>query len=149
MRCVSRLFSGAVVVVVIAVLAGCSASPPISSDGLYGPDPGRQTVAGSQGQGMVARSVGYPPSAVLAATRQALTKLEYAAGESSDPLVASGRYLCNGSHRVTTAIYVRPEGAGSRVTVLFDNHDRPCSMGSVEEVGATQVFKAIQRVLET
>ena len=149
MRCVSRLFSGVVAVVIFAVLSGCAGAPPISTDGLYGPDPGRQSIAGSRGQGMVARSVAHSPGDVLAAARQALVKLEYSATNSSRPLVATGRYRCNGSHRVTMAIYAQPDGMGSRVTVLFDNHDLPCSLGNVQEVGATQVFKAIEKALET
>tara|TARA_Y100001934_G_scaffold70230_1_gene87255 strand:- start:62 stop:346 length:285 start_codon:yes stop_codon:yes gene_type:complete len=85
---------------------------------------------------------------VIRAARQALTNLGYEAGQSAQPLVASGRYTCDGRHRVSMAVYVQPEGAGSRVTVLFDNHDRPCSLGNVPELGATQVFKEIVQVAE-
>ena len=150
MKCITRLFSGIVVVVVsMAVLIGCAGSPPLDTSGLYGPNPGRQAVSGSQGQGVAARSITQPPAQILQAARSALAELGYTAGDSDNPLVASGRYLCDGSHRVTMAVYVVPEAAGSRVTVLFDNHDRPCSLGDVAEVGATQVFKAIERELKT
>ena len=148
MRCVSRLFSG-VAVAVVVVLGGCAGNPTLSTTNLYSPSPGRQDVQGSQGQGLVSRSLDLSPRESMAAARQALSNLGYEAGDSSSPLVASGRYTCDGRHRVTMAVYVQPEGGGSRVTVLFANHDRPCSLGNVPELGASQVFREIVRIIET
>jgi hypothetical protein len=129
------------------VLLGACGTAPVTSVGLYGDAPVRHAVAGSTGQGIATRVIAAAPDDVLAAARATFVKLDYVletevATGAGSRLTARGRAHCVGNLRkVTMAVYVAATATGTAVTVIFDNHDQPCPLGNLVEVGASQILQ--------
>ncbi len=137
-------------------LVGCLVgAPPPSAVGLYGPNPELQDIPGSNGQGLVTRTVEFTSEEVYEATNTAMLRLGYDAeikDKNKGMVAGSGFYECAGSLRppVTMAIYIKQIDTNptSKITVLVDRHDIQC-WGTGETLAANQLVGEILKVLST
>ncbi len=126
-----------------------SPSQPPSAAGLYGPEPVKQEIPGSNAQAIVSRTVNYTHEEVLEAARTAMMRIGYNVQET-DPgkgKIAGSKFNCT----ATAAIYVRqinPEPT-STFTIVLDVYDWMCSANDGEIGIADNLATEIQKVLST
>jgi hypothetical protein len=142
------------IIIIAGFLSGCASAPP-SVVGLYGPEPVKQDIAGSNAQAIVDRTVEFTKDEVFDATKSAMLRLGYnveVSNKKEGMVAASGFYTNCGGNKppVTMAVYIKqvskkPE---TKLTILLDRHDYQC-WGAGETMAANQLAGEIQKILST
>ena len=144
---------------VVALIAGCSSmsGAPPNSAGLYGDQPVKQSIPGSNAEYMGTRTFDYGFADVFEASKTALFRMGYRIDEKDSKkgkITASGMYspaYC-GALVVssTVALYIKQVSPApeTRLTILSDRHTSQC-WASGEMYVANDVLGQIQKVLST
>ncbi|HSR01773.1 MAG TPA: hypothetical protein VLM20_03190 [Methylophilaceae bacterium] len=135
-------------------LSSCYGPPP-RAVGLYGPNPVKQSIPGSNAQAILSRTVEFNAEEVFEATTTAIKRLAYILEEQKPDIgkvTASGYFNCDAAltPAVTMAIYIKQVDPSplTEFTVILDRHDYQCWL-SGEKSAAREVAREIQKVLAT
>jgi hypothetical protein len=142
-------------VISVALLLGSCVSAPPRAVGLYGPEPVKQSIPGSNAQAIVSRSVEFNSEEIFEATKTAILRLGYITEDQDrkkGKIEGSGIYDCGGGNRtpITMAIYIQqinPEPL-SKFTIIVDRHSWICWLGG-ETAAANDLASEVQKVLST
>jgi len=141
-------------IVTLLLLSSCY-SPPPRAVGMYGPNPVKQSIPGSNAQAIVSRMVGFNNEEVFEATVTAIQRLAYILEEQKPDtgmVTASGYFDCDAGllPPVTMAIYIEQIDSSplTKYTVVLDRHDFQCWING-ENAAANEMAREIQKVLAT
>lgn len=147
--------SNVLVAMSLVALCSCYSSNRPRAVGLYGPDPIKQHIPGSNAQAIVERQVEFNNEEVFEASKTALLRLGYIVEEQKPEqnfINGSGRFNCGMDlfPAVTMAIYIEQLDTTplTKFTIVLDRHEWICwAFG--EEAAANEVAQEIQKVLAT
>lgn len=151
----SRLFSRLILTTSLITLCSCYSVNRPRAVGLYGPEPVKQSIPGSNAQAIVDRQVEFNSEEVFEASKTALLRLGYIVEEQKPEqnfINGSGRFNCGADlfPAVTMAIYIEQLDTLplTKFTIVLDRHEWIC-WGFGEEMAANEVAREIQKVLAT